>query len=134
MERNAYNFFHQTSSPWKKRNDLADDEREKKHKAPAALYTGLLYSGGPVFSQVYLALFSPTEAEPIPRPGVELGVGLERTLYTHIPNKLLKSFSFRGVGFILGNQTLSAGQEIFSELVLLALNLIFSFYLSDSYI
>lgn len=92
MERNAYNFFHQTSSPWKKRNDLADDEREKKHKAPAALYTGLLYSGGPVFSQVYLALFSPTEAEPIPRPGVELGVGLERTLYTHIPNKLLVFF------------------------------------------
>lgn len=39
-----------------RRNDLADDEREKKHKAPAALYTGLLYSGGPVFPQVYLTL------------------------------------------------------------------------------
>ena len=63
-----------------------------------------------------------------------MGVGLERTLYTHIPNKLLKSFSLRGVGFILGNQTLSTGQEIFSKLVLLSLNLIFSFYLSDSYI
>ena len=39
-----------------RRNDLADDEREKKHKAPVALYTGLLYSGGPVFPQVYLTL------------------------------------------------------------------------------
>ena len=107
-----------------RRNDLADDEREKAQGPCSSVHWAFILRWTCLPTSLFNT-FSPTEAEPVPRPGVEIEVELESRLYSHIPNRLLKSFSFRGVGFILGNQTSSAGQEIFSELILLAWNLIF---------
>lgn len=133
MERNTQNFFHQTSSPWEEEWLSWRWEREKAQGPCSSVHWAFIFRWTCLLTSLFNT-FSPTEAEPVPRPGVETGVGLERRLYSHISNRLLKSCSFMGIVFILGNQTLIAGQEIFSELVLLALNLIFSFYLSDSYI
>ena len=76
-----------------------------------------------------LNIFFPTEAVPVPRPELEMGVELNRKgeRCPHVSDRLFKSFQFRGVEFILGNQLLIVRQEIL-RISLIVLSLIFDFF------
>ena len=63
--------------------------------APVAQYTEISFRWTCLLLRSFFNIFSPTEAEPVPRPGVETGVGLERRRErrSHISDRLSKFFS-----------------------------------------
>lgn len=73
-----------------RRNDLADEEIEKRNMAPVAQYAEISFRWTHLLLRSLFNIFSPTEAEPVPRHGVETGVGLERRRErcSHISDRL----------------------------------------------